>query len=196
MYKFFISLLFIAVISTQCKQKNTKAIDNVVNDSTKFFPVNNFIQADIDDVIKTPYFIYKLTEYKPSLKKDSAVISREDFKLLANQFLQKNIATPELKYSYRETVFHDLSTKSFTITYSALNHELPVQNVLILLNDSTNKLNRVFILCSSNKTDSSVTEQFNWKAGKSFQINRSIKRKDGTSLEEHNAVIWNDKPNN
>lgn len=196
MYKFLLPLLLlISITFVQCKQKHTKTIDTSVSDSTKFFPVTDFIQTDINDVLQTPYFIYKLTEHK-SGGRDSAVVSREEFKILANQFLQKNIATPELKPFYRETVFHDLSTKSFTITYSTLNHEPDVQQVLILLNDSTNKLSRIFIFCSSNKNDSSVTEQFNWKAGRSFQINRFIKRKDGSEYEEHNTVVWNDKPDN
>jgi len=196
MYNYFISLLLLVVLSSSCQQKNIKGAVDVPNNTTAIFPVNNFIQTDINDVLATPYSIYKLTTKKPAERKDSIAVSRETFKLLANQFLQKTIATPTLRPYYRETVFHDLSTKSITITYSTVNHELNVQQVLILLDDATNKLKRVFILCTTNNKDSSITEQYNWKAGKSFQINRFIKRKEGNDTEEYNTVVWNEKSDN
>lgn len=186
-------MIVISLVFVQCKQK--KIHDISLSDSTKFFPVSNFIQEDINDVLQTPYLIYKTTEYKPG-RKDSSILTLEGFKSIATEFLKKNITTQELKPYYRETVFHDLSTKSFTITYSTINHELEVQNILILLNDSTNKLKRIFILCSSTQGDSSIVSQYNWKAGMSFQINRLIKRKDGSSYEELNTVVWNDKLKN
>jgi hypothetical protein len=186
-------MIAISLVFVQCKQKKIQDIS--LSDSTKFFPVSNFIQEDINDVLQTPYLIYKTTEYRPG-RKDSSILNREGFESIATEFLKKNITTQELKPYYRETVFHDLSTKSFTITYSTLNHELEVQNILILLNDSTNKLKRIFILCSSTQGDSSIVSQYNWKAGMSFQINRLIKRKDGSSYEELNTVVWNDKLKN
>ena len=189
MYKFLISLLLMVILCPECQQKNIKPSDVSTNNTKPLFPVNNFIQSDINEVLETPYYIYKITEKKPAEIKDSTAVSREAFKLLANQFLEKNITSPALKPYYRETVFHDLSTKSITITYSTVNHELNIQQILILLDDATNKLKRVFILCSTNNKDSSITEQYNWKAGKSFQINKFIKRKEGHDSEEYLSLI-------
>lgn len=175
-----------------CRQKNKQQqIKTQSTDTANFFPVNDFLIADIKDVDQTPYYIYKITVHQNN-KRDSSALTKEAYKALANQFLSKSIATTALKPFYKESSFHDLSTKSYTITYTATDPDLYVKDVYILLDDETNKLKRVFIHCLRENEDSTVVEQYNWKAGKSFQINKSVSRKNKALEEEQNSIVWHE----
>lgn len=193
MYKYFFLLLFIVVSFTQCKnKKNNSAVNTSVTDTTTFFPVNDFIKEDIKDVQQNPYHIYKITNHKPG-KRDSITISVDDFILLANSFLEKDITTTPLKSLFKESVFHDLTTKSITLSYATTDSISDIKNVTVLLDDKNNKPKRVFIRSYYDKGNYFLNEQLNWKVGKSFQIIKSTYEKSGNESEEETTVIWNDK---
>ncbi len=193
MYKYFLFLLFIAVSFTQCKdKKNNFATNNSITDTTTFFPVIDFIKEDIKDVQQNPYHIYKISKNK-SGKRDSATISLDDFILLANSFYKKDITTAQLKPLFKESVFHDLTTKSITLTYSTTDSISDIKNVTVLLDDKNNKPKRFFIRSYYNKGDYFLNEQLNWKVGKSFQIINSTYDKSGKESGDETTVIWNDK---
>lgn len=174
-----------------CKQNKNAVMNNATGDSVKFFPVNDFILNDIADVEKTAYYIYQIKTIN-NQQKDSIKLTLEQFKLLSAAFLSKNINTPDLKSQYKESVFNDLSTNSYTITYKPLNEQLPVKDVTILLDNSSNKLKRIFITCEFDRNDSTFTEKYYWKAGKSFQINTLISTNKKVVSDEQKKVIWND----
>lgn len=78
-------------------------------------------------------------------------------------------------------------------------NSLSLQNITTLLNDETNKLKNVFIVFYKNYGDSSVRTDYNWKAGKSLQINKLIQYKKvktkkknfiltGTKTSNHNVI--------
>ncbi|HEX3024168.1 MAG TPA: hypothetical protein VHP12_03065 [Chitinophagaceae bacterium] len=144
------------------------------------------------DVQQNPYHIYKITLHKPG-KRDSVTISVNDFMLLADLFLKKDITTQPLKSLFKESVFHDLTTKSITLTYSTLDSVSDIKNVTVLLDDKNNKPKRIFIRSYYNKGDCFLNEQLNWKFGKSFQIIKSTLGKSGKEMEEETTIIWNDK---
>lgn len=193
MYKYFFLLFSIIVSFTQCKgKKNNDAVNTPVTDTTTFFPVNDFIKEDIKDVQQNPYHIYKITNHKPG-KRDSVTISVDDFILLADSFLKKDITTPQLKSLFKESVFHDLTTKSITLSYATTDSISDIKNVTVLLDDKNNKPKRFFIRSYYNKGDYFLNEQLNWKVGKSFQIIKSTYEKTGNEAEEEITVIWNDK---
>jgi len=161
------------------------------SDSIKFFPVNDIIMEDIGDVEKTAYYMYRITSGN-HIKRDSAAITVREFKTIANSFLDKNINTPVLKWQYQESVFHDLSLNSITITYSSENDKLPITDVTVLLDDKTNKVKRIFISTFYRRNDSTFREKYFWKAGKSFQINQSITTPANEETETSTFIAWND----
>ena len=96
---------------------------------------------------------------------------------------------------YKESVFQVLSTSSYTLNYTPLQYETTeIQNIDILLAEETNLVKRVFIKRVYTSGDSSITEQYGWKADKSFQITRFIKKGEHFSRTETQYVNWNDKP--
>src|SRR5688500_5100386 len=103
-----------------CKGKPTTGSETSKkqgNDTTKFFQVSQYIQNQINEVNKTPYFIYRLDVIGD--KKDSVAINNEIFGALAKQFIQPDISDPSIKKHYAESIFFDETTKTFSISYTA-----------------------------------------------------------------------------
>jgi hypothetical protein len=123
-------------------------------------------------------------------KKDSASLNQEAFKQLAGIFLSKDISAPNIKVLYRESVFRDLGTKSYTLSYTTAHDNAIIREINILLDEESNNVKRVFIRSQYNKGDTSITEQCNWKAYKSFQVNRYLHAGHYSSTEL-NYVNWN-----
>jgi hypothetical protein len=186
--------LFLIIVSTifGCKQKggSLKPVAQT-EDTTQYFQVSQYIKQQIEDVKKTPYYIYKIA-IKDGIK-DSMPINTLKYVQLANQFTTPDINDPNLKRHYIENIFHDQTTKTFTISYTTLNKDLEIQNIEILLQEDGQTVKRIFIRKFLNYSDSSKIEQLSWKAAERFQINRLVQRKDEKENSQQTIVVWNEK---
>lgn len=186
------SVLFFALsfLLLSCSSKKPVKAEKVGADSTKYFALAGFIQQQIVDVDLRAYQIYLIKELNG--KRDSMMIDKETFKSYAALFLQKDISAPEMHNRFTESIFHDLSTKSYTLNYRAKSVDEPIQNIDILLDENTSIVKRIFVRTETNHQDTTIVEQCNWKADKSFQINRVSKTPSGYVSNEFNYINWND----
>ncbi len=183
-------ILIFAIIGCKQKGSSSKPIAHT-EDTTQFFQIPQYIQQQIEDVKKTPYYIYKI--YIKNGIKDSVPINTPLFEQLAQPFLNTDINKPALKKYYVENVFHDQTTQTFTISYTTPNKELEIQNMDILLQEDGQTVKRIFIRKFFNYPDSSVIEQLSWKAAENFQINRLVQAKDKKENSQQTIVVWNEK---
>jgi hypothetical protein len=140
-------------------------------DTAKFFPITPFIKEQIAFVDLRNFSIKKFSSLQG--KTDSAIITKNEFISTANLFLLVATEFEKNKYRFKENVFRDLSTNSYTLNYTPTDpSSAAIQNIDILLTEETNYPKRVFIKKLLNKGDTSITEQFNWKTNKSLQITR------------------------
>lgn len=185
--------LLCSLIYSACRQneKTASAKNTGENDTTHFFQVAQYIQSQIEEVNKTPYFIYKIDIING--KKDSVAINTPVFNRISAQFLKPDINDKVLKKHYKESIFHDQTTKSFTISYTANDKNLEIQNVQVLLQEDGQTVKRVFIRKFFNYTDSSAIEQLSWKPDESFQINRLVQKQAAKENTYQTNVVWNEK---
>jgi len=184
--------LFALVMVVGCNSTPTIYTEANIADTTEFFSVVNFINSQIDDVQKTPYFIYKKTANNG--KTDSIAITTAQFVNLAAPFLQPDINSRELKKEYIESPFYDQTTKTYTLNYSTRNKTLEVQNEDVIMNEDGETLKRIFIRkFYSYSNDSSAIVQLTWKPNASFQVSRIVQKKDGSENETQTTVVWNSK---
>lgn len=155
-------LLLYPLLYYACKQNesNTLTNDTGKNDTTHFFQVTQYIQSQIAEVNKTPYFIYKIDITDG--KKDSTAINTSVFNRISAQFLKPDINDKDLKKYYTESIFYDQTTKSFTISYTTNDKQLEIQNIEVLLQEDGQTVKRLFIRKFLNYTDSSAIEQLSW----------------------------------
>jgi len=180
------------LLMVSCTNNTVKVKDKVNNnDTVKFFQVTQYLQGQVKEVNATPYFIYKI-EINNN-KQDSTPINTAIFNQLSQQFLKPDINDPELKPQYRESIFEDQTTKSFTISYATTNKALELQNIEILLDEDGQTVKRLFLRKFYNYSDSSAIEQLSWKPGESFQVNRSVQKPGNSESTRQLLVVWNKK---
>lgn len=190
-YLYLICLSASAIFFVNCKGKPAKVVTpkNTV-DTVPYFSITGFLDGEIKDVQQTPYYLYEITS--GNNKRDSAAISKEEFARLANEFVKRDISKPGIKENYKEDIFRDATTQSVTLTYSALNKSSEIQGVDVLLDETTNKVKRIFIRTMVEQGDSIIAINYNWKAGKSFLINRSVIKRDNSTNSIQRYVNWDD----
>jgi hypothetical protein len=192
MKKTSLSFLVLMLIIVSCKHKgNSSGQGSAADDSTHFFQVSQYINSQIEEVNKTPYFIYKINIINGN--KDSTAITTPQFIQLAQPFLKPDISSTDLKKNYTENIFHDQTTKTFTISYSTTNKDLEIQNLDILLEEDGKTVRRIFMRKFFSYPDSSAFEQLSWKASESFQINRVVNSADNKENTQQTIVVWNAK---
>lgn len=176
-----------------CKSNRNKSPEIKAEkvDTNRFFQVTQYIQTQIAEVNKTPYYIYKIDITNG--KKDSAAINTAIFNQLSTAFLKPDINDNAIKKNYIESIFHDETTKSFTISYSTLDKKLQIQDVQILLKEDGETVKRIFMRKYFNYTDSSAIEQLSWKPEESFQINRIVQKPGNSESTYETTVVWNEK---
>lgn len=184
-----------AIIFVACTQNNNnnnlKQNGKTKSDSLTFFPVNQYLSDQIFEVNKNSNFIYKLEI--SGKKKDSTPITIAGFNQLANRFTSIDINDLLVKEKYSETIFHDQTTKSITVSYIAKDDSLVIRSIEILFGEDGQNIKRVFIRKFLTYADSSAIEQLGWKTSESFQINRFVTKKDKSGTPDQIIVRWNKK---
>jgi len=181
------SLLIITILSCgETKTPETKL--QASPDSTQFFATGRFFEEQVKQVLllKKPVHVY----HDVNGQQDSALLDSLQLMQLVQSFIAKDISNATDKKHYRETVFQDAGTKSYTLNYTAVTRDVPVQGIDILLDEQTNQVKRIFIRSFIQKGDTSIQEQYNWRAFKGFQINRSFSTPGAYNRQERTDVTW------
>lgn len=193
MKRFLSCVPMLVLILTGCNNPSTAPKKELpLADTAKFYPLRGFLQDQIRYVDLRNFPIHKIT-IKNGVK-DSVPLTKEQFMAWAGLFLKRDLSEPAVKIQYQETVFQDQSTGSLTLNYTPVSNHAIVKSLDILLDEETHIVKRVFIRTAYQSGDSSITEQYSWKANKSFQVSRAVSTKKGSTAIESNFINWNDTP--
>jgi hypothetical protein len=186
------ALLLLLVFVSSCSSKPKKEETKTAKEEKKFFDIKHYINSDLEDIKRTPYYIYKLDVVNG--KQDSVTITPTEAIAFAQGFLQPDINDPSVKEFYKESIFEDQTINSFTVSYTTTNKELPVQNLDVILKEDGKTVKRLFIRKFYNENDVSRVEQWGWKPGQSFEVNRLITEEDKPEISHRTRIVWNEKP--
>lgn len=156
-------------------------------DSTQFFVTSSFFREQVNQIFLLRKPVYRYRTLNGSF--DSTLLDSTELVQLAEQFIKRDISNSSDKKNYRETIFQDAGTKSYTINYTAVNREVPVQGIDILLDEQTHQVKRIFIRSFTRNGDTSIQERYNWHAFKRFQISRTLSI-GKTATEQLIEVKW------
>jgi hypothetical protein len=190
MYKIVMLCCCSLILFFSCKQKgNQQAAKKTTDaDTAKFYPIDVFVKDQMQQVDLGDYQIRKLFTSDSSESNetiDKATFLGEAATVLssAKQFVQN-------KTSYRESVFQDLSTASYTINYTAIDASISIQRVDVLLSEETNIIKRLLIREQININGEAQFRQINWLANHGFQIS-SPSNINGKLITERTDISWN-----
>ncbi len=188
MYRIVALLLICVIVACKSNPKTTKTQALQTIDTADFYPIADFIATQIRYVDLRNFTIQKKTGAANFT--DSIEINKDSFLQIAETILAKVRNWNRVKHLYKESVFQDLGTASYTINYTALYPTSPIQNIDILLNEQTNILKRLFIKEKSNNHDTTIITQYNWIADRSFQINQSTRTSKHFNTESKLEIKW------
>ncbi len=179
------ALLFPVCFYLSCKEKKNDV-----------FPAINFIKSQIAHVDTSVYSIIKLIPLTDSTY-DTAYVKREDFKNLANDFLE----TPDIskkfggKYTEERMVNNELGMVVFIATPKSEDLEVRRQEIRIVPSPPNDKVKSIYIEKFKTNKDSSVMKRMTWYTDRKFQIITITQKKSGEEKTSVMEVVWNDQEN-
>jgi len=181
----FIASLCLVYFYCSCKQKKNDV-----------FPAIDFIKAQVANVDTSVYSIIKVVPLTDSTY-DTTHVRREDFRLLAKDFLE----TPDIskkfggKYTEERMMNNELGLAVFIATPKDDKREVRRQEVRILPEaDAPNdKVKSIYLEKFEDNNDSSVMKRMTWYTDRKFQIVTIVQKKDGKEKTSVAEVIWNNE---
>jgi|GEM_PF-365181 len=158
--------------------------------STHFFPVADWLRAEISYVDSTPLAMLKYNTEKDHT--DSTFIRPDEFNRLASVFLLPALAADSLEKNFEENSFFDKTTGYLTLTYTAHNKQLPLQrvDVLALPGQGPGKVKSVYLETHAPAGDTLETKKMFWSARQSFLVLTSLQPRGKAPVVRQLKVIW------
>ena len=186
----------LAMVWGGCKQKSGKSASlQVLADTASYYPIANFIHEQIEetDLSNLP----RTFRYTSNQKTSNQSLGRDSFLLFCGVFDSLLTQFSKQKQLYKESILHDLSTSSYTLTYQPQQGEQAAfEYADILLNDVNRQIKRINIQRSFEIGHTSVNEHLSWRTNKGFIISRTKTDKAGTASTEIIEVNWEPEKNN
>jgi hypothetical protein len=161
------------------------------------FPAIDFIKGQIANVDTSVYRILKLVPVTDSTY-DTTYVKREDFKNLANDFVE----TPDIskkfggKYTEERMMNNELGLAVFIATTRDEDLEVRRQEVRILPDPPNDKVQSIYIERLNSNKDSSVLKRMTWYADRKFQVITITQKKNQEEKTSVVQVVWNDQGDN
>ncbi len=159
------------------------------NDSLQFYPLQTYFRLQINKADSNGHEKMQTT-VSNGKKEKMDTLTHESFYHVTDAFSAIDVLESSNKQYYAESVFMDLTTNSYTFTYTTDKDSLPVKRIMILVDTATSLVKRVFITKQKNIADSNIIEQLGWMHDSSFYINTSIKIKGKEDIEKRINVIF------
>ncbi len=158
------------------------------NDSLQFYPLQTYLRLQVNKADSNGHKKIQTTVFGD--EKNIDTLSHESFYKITDVFTSIDILESYQKRFYSESVFMDLTTNSYTFSYTTEEDSLPVKRIMILVDTASSLVKRVFITRQRNRADSNIIEQLGWMHDNSFYINSSIKIAGKESIEKRINVTF------
>ncbi len=183
-----------------CKSEPNRSEEKktALSDTAKFYPIEKFIQDEIQYVDLRDFII---TEMKLQENGDTVLVkevnttrklNKDEFIAVATEIKNKAVWFSNNKHLYKETVFQDLGTESYTINYQS--EKADITNIDLLLNEQTNLPKRLFIREITKEQENTITVQYSWTAGKQLTIAKSINNGKTLIWQSSSTIQWKNRP--
>lgn len=142
-----------------------------VGDTAHYYPVAAFLSDQIseNDLRNLP----RTMQHTINNNKLVYSLVRDSFLFFAQQFVEVSKQFSDTKHHYQETVMHDLSTQSYTLSYRPVNPGKGDLDYLdVLLHENSKVVKRIDIRRSGIKMNLPINEHFSWRTDKGFLITR------------------------
>ncbi|MBX9784683.1 MAG: hypothetical protein K2X48_15450 [Chitinophagaceae bacterium] len=187
MYKLFVLVCFVFIVSNGCKNKSAKVKKGPVN----YIDVTSYIKGQLAYLDTVPFAFLKTT-LKDSVYGDSVFITKQQLNEIAGKFLIPELEKSKFEELYNETSFMDASINTITLTYQPEDAALPVQRVDVYANPENGEIKKIYIIRNEVKGDSVIHQQLLWKHNKSCTLITTKRKGDAPEINISEKINWND----
>lgn len=153
-----------------------------------FYPIGSFIRTELNMVDSLPIAVFKYTTRDQ--KADTQLITKPDFRKVAESFLTPDITVDPLKKKYKETVFMDATINTVTFSYVTDDASAEIRKIDVFINPETDKVKNIYVEKMIRGGDSSITQKMIWIAGKHFQVSTLVTHKDKAEESLQEKYSW------
>lgn len=182
-YWLILTLPLVFYFSCKGKQKND------------FLPVKSFIQSQVRHVDTSLYSIIKAERSGTDSTWDTSYVRREDFRSLANDFLDiPDLTNFSIGKKYKEEKMYDDDMKRVIITYTPIkdDQEILKEELLVGPGDTAfDKMRNIIIERIKDKKDSSIHQHLLWQTDEKFQVVTIIEKNGQPVSTKTMEVTWN-----
>lgn len=156
----------------------------------EFFPVNDYLEAEILSVDSMPMAFWKYVTHDHCT--DSVLITTGDFNALALQFLPPEIRDGGMNKNFTESSFMDKTTQSITFTYTPVDGTLPLQRVDVqtIQGIRAQEVKSIYMERTHRAGDSVILQKLLWRSKHGFMIVNQVRVKGQAPKEEQIRVSW------
>jgi hypothetical protein len=153
-----------------------------------FYPISSFIKAELQLVDSLPLAVFKYTTKDE--KSDTQLVTKPDFRKIAESFISPDITLEPLKKLYTEAVFMDATINLVTLSYTTEDNKAEIRKIDVFINPETDKVKNIYVEKISRSGDSSIIQKMIWTTGKQFSVStiRSLKDQPEQTLQE--KYVW------
>lgn len=154
-----------------------------------FYPYINYIKEQLQYIDSTPLGVEKIVTIDGKTV-DSTFATKQELRKATNAFTVYNPNLPANRHFFKETSFRDLTINRITFSITALQPEIPLQEVNILLEPEKQKVKNLVIRQQFETPDSSNSIHMIWVDKMHMQVSENIFLKDGKSYTIVTRWVW------
>ena len=167
-------LLVFAACNNTAKNKEGKA---VIGDTAHYYPLSTYLEEQIseNDLRNLP----RTLRYRNNDQTSQHLLNRDSFLILTKLFTEIGDYFSRNKNLFSETVMHDLSSQSYTLSYRPFQtDQVELAYVDILLSENSQLVKRIDIRRNRQKLNEIIHEHLSWRTDKGFLITRETETAD------------------
>ncbi|HEX4956724.1 MAG TPA: hypothetical protein VFV46_00995 [Lacibacter sp.] len=164
--------------------------DKPSKEKAGFMDVAGYLKGQLAYLDTVPLALLKTT-LQDTVYTDSVFIQKAQLRTAITPYLQSQLDKEQFESSFEETSFLDASINTVTLTYNAINNNLPIQRIDVYVDPETEQIKRVYLVRQELKKDTSVSQQLLWRhnSGCTFITTYQTKQQEFTTNEK---ISWNE----
>jgi len=180
MTKNLLTLMIFIIIQFSCKE-NT-------NTKKQYYPVYAFLQQELNTIDSLPIAVTRIKEEDNKI--DTAIITKADFRKIADGLIGNDVKDAEAINEYTETVYEDLDLKDFTITYTTDQKTVAISKIEIHVDPITALVKSFYAERTDEMNTTQIVRKILWTRGKQLLVSSTHYSKSEAPRNKVTRFNW------
>ncbi len=164
-------------------------VEDTTPSNIPFYPYIDYIKQQLQYIDSTPLGVEKIVSIDGKTI-DSSFSTKQELRKATNAFTQYDPNLPPNRIFYKETSFKDLSINRITFSISALQPDLPLQQIDVLMDPEKQTVKNLVIRQQYETPDSSMSAHMVWVDKMHMQVSENVFLKNGKSYLRVTRWVW------